>query len=207
MEPVLPTRAMLRPFATPLPLGFLALMVATATLGTVQLHWLPATQGHVAALVTLLFAAPLQLLACVFGFLTRDAVAATGMGILSATWLLIGLVTLLAPPKATSGALGVMLLCSTAALLVPAAAGTSKAAAAAVMALAAARFAVTAIYELTRISVWQTAAGAVGLALAVLALYAALGFDLEGAKDHTVLPLGRSAPIDDQPEPGLRRRL
>lgn len=198
---------MLRPYATPLPLGFLGLMVATATLATLQLHWLPATQGHLAALVPLLFAAPLQLIACVFGFLTRDSVAASGMGLLAATWLLTGLVIFLSPPGSTSGALGVMLLCSTAALLVPAAAGVKKGAAAAVMALAAARFAVTGIYELTAIPVWQTAAGAVGLALAVLALYAALGFDLEGVADRTVLPLGRSRPVDDVPEPGVRRHL
>lgn len=198
---------MLRPVGTSLPLGFLALMVATTTLAALQLHWLPTTQGHTVALVALLFAAPLQIIACVFGFLARDPVAGTGMGVLAATWLLIGLVKVLSPPGSTSGALGVMLFCAATALVVPAASGTAKAAAAAVMALSAARFAVTGVYDVTRIPVWQTAAGAVGLALGVLALYAALGFELEGAHDKTLLPLGRNQSLDDKPEAGVRRRL
>ncbi|MFW5899245.1 MAG: hypothetical protein ACOCUN_02115 [Jiangellaceae bacterium] len=38
------TRVVLRPLATPLPLGFLALAVATTVFGVVQLEWIPPTR-------------------------------------------------------------------------------------------------------------------------------------------------------------------
>ena len=59
-------------------------------------------------------------------------------------------------------------------------------AAAAVMGLAATRFAVTGVYELTADAPRQPAAGAVGLLLATVTLYAA--FELEDARHRTVLP-------------------
>jgi hypothetical protein len=37
--------------------------------------------------VVVAFVAPLQLIASLFGFLARDAIAGTGMGILAGTWL------------------------------------------------------------------------------------------------------------------------
>ena len=90
---------------------------------------------------------------------------------------------------------GVLLLVAGAAMLVPAAAAMgSKLVPAAVMALAGTRFAVTGVHELTGSAGWQTAAGWVGLLLAVLALYAALALELEGARERTVLPVGRRGP-------------
>ena len=47
-----------------------------------------------AGYTTLFATVPLQLLASVVGFLCRDPVAATGMGILSGTWAVTGLATL-----------------------------------------------------------------------------------------------------------------
>ena len=38
-------RVVLRPLATPLPLGFLALLLATVPLSAVQLGWIPPTEG------------------------------------------------------------------------------------------------------------------------------------------------------------------
>jgi succinate-acetate transporter protein len=80
------TRVVLRPLATPLPLGFLALALATTVFSAVQLGWIPADQGRIAGLTALAATVPLQLLASVFGFLCRDPVAATGMGVLAGTW-------------------------------------------------------------------------------------------------------------------------
>jgi uncharacterized protein len=185
-------RVFLRPIATPLPMGFLALALATAVFGTVQLGWIPTTQVHVAALTALVLTAPLQLLASVFGYLARDPVTATGMAILGGTWGLLGVATLLSPPGRTSPGVGVLLLASAGAMLIPALVGTSKLAAAGVMALTAVRFGVTGWYELTGAAVAKTTAGAVGIALAVVAFYAALALELEGARRHTVLPTGRS---------------
>lgn len=75
-------------------------------------------------------------------------------------------------------------------------------------------FAVTGVYELTASPVWRTAAGCVGLGVAVLALYAALALELEGAHRREVLPVGRRGPVrqaavGEEParEPGVRSRL
>jgi hypothetical protein len=84
--PTVATRVVLRPLATPLPLGFLGLGVATVAFATVQLSWIPQSQGHTVALGVLVLTVPLQFLAAVMGFLARDPVVATGMGILSGTW-------------------------------------------------------------------------------------------------------------------------
>jgi succinate-acetate transporter protein len=186
------TRVVLRPLATPLPLGFLALALATTVFSAVQLGWIPADQGRIAGLTALAATVPLQLLASVFGFLCRDPVAATGMGVLAGTWGVAGLTTLTSRPGAVSAGLGVLLLVGGVAMLVPAAAALpSKVVPAAVMATAATRFAVTGAHELTGSAAWKTAAGWVGIALALLALYAALALELEGTNERTVLPVGR----------------
>ena len=188
------SRIVLRPIGNPLPLGFLALVVATLGFSALQLGWVPPQQGRVVALSALLVAAPLQLLASVFGFLARDPVAGTGMGVLAGTWAVTGYVTLTSPPAATSKALGIALLAAGAAMLVPAAAAAVKPVAAAVMGLAAVRFGVTGIYEYTASPTWKTVAGLTGLVLAAVAYYAAFGFELEDAKGKTVLPLLRKGP-------------
>lgn len=184
------TRVVLRPLATPLPLGFLALVLATTAYSALQIGWIPAAQGRVAGL-TAVVAAVLQLGAAVLGYLARDAVAGTGVAVQGGTWALIGLTTLTAPPGSTSPGLGVVLLAAAVATLIPAVAGQSKPVPAAVLAATAVRFAVTGVHELTASAGWQAAAGWTGLAVALLALYAALALELEGARRRTVLPLGR----------------
>ncbi|MFC5381439.1 hypothetical protein [Aquipuribacter nitratireducens] len=185
------TRIVLRPVGTPLPLGFLGLAVATTAFAVLQLGWLPPEQGRVVALAALLFTAPVQLLASVFGFLARDPVAGTGMAVLSGTWVVVGYVTLTTAPGASSAGLGVLLVLSALALSVPAAAARTKLVPAAVIALSALRFAVTGVAELTGSAGWSSAAGATGLVLGALALYAALALELEDASHRTSLPLGR----------------
>lgn len=214
------TRVVLRPIATPLPLGFLALTLATTTFAVVQLGWLPVSQERIAGLTALAAAAPLQAIAAVFGFLARDPVAGTGMAVQAGTWGLLGLVTVTSPPGSSSSGLGVLLITAGVVLLVPSLSGKGKIAAAAVMALTGARFAVTGIYELTAAPQWETAAGAVGLAVAAAAVYAALALEVEGAFRHIVLPVGRSGlareavrgegVLDGEElarEPGIRPRL
>jgi succinate-acetate transporter protein len=186
-------RIFLRPIANPLPLGFLALAGGTLLVSGLQLGWLEATQGENVALILMAFVFPLQLLASTFGYLARDVVAGTGMGLLAGTWLSIGLVTFTADkPGATSDALGLFLLIAGVAMLVPAAASASgKLAATAVLLTTAVRFALTGLYQLTASGTWKDAAGVIGLVLCALALYAALAMTLEDARRETVLPLGR----------------
>jgi len=201
------TQVMLRPVASPLPLGFLALALATVPFAAVHLGWAPPTDGRVAAIGAVAATVPLQLLAAVLGFRARDVVAATGMGVLAGTWGTIGLTNLTSPPGAVSAGLGVILLTAGLCMWVPAAAATAKLVPATVMALAGLRFVVTGVYELSGSAAWKTAAGYVGLLLGVLALYAALALALEANAGRTVLPLGRRGPVDLDVEPGIRPQL
>lgn len=186
-------RVVLRPIANPLPLGFLALAAGTLLVSGLQLEWLAPDQGANVALMLIAFVAPLQFLAAIFGFLARDVVVGTGMGLLSGIWLSVGLVFHSAPhPGATSDALGLFLLMAGAAMLVPAAAAaTGKLVPCAVLVTTSARFLATGIYELHPGGAAKTVAGIIGLVLCALAVYAALALALEDARKQTVLPLGR----------------
>ncbi|UNS95871.1 hypothetical protein MMF93_04700 [Streptomyces tubbatahanensis] len=186
-------RAFLRPIGTPLPLGFLGLAGATTALAGLQLGWFPVLEWPHVGLVVVAFAVPLQLLASVYGFLARDAVAGTGMGVLAGTWLAIGLVMLNSLPGSTSGALGVLLIAAAVCLLVPLlSARASKLAASAVLGMAAIRFAVTGVYLLTAEAAWKTAAGVCGVVLAAIAVCAALAFESESGPGRTLLPTLRT---------------
>jgi uncharacterized protein len=186
-----PARIVLRPLANPLPLGFLALAGGTLLLSGLQLGWLAADEGQAVALALIAFVFPLQLVVSIFGYLARDVVAGTGMGILSGSWLTIGLITLTSPPGATSDALGLFLLLVGTAMLIPAAAAFGKLVPMAVLSVTALRFGCTGVYELTASSSWEDIAGVVGLLLCGLALYAALAMALEDALRRTVLPVMR----------------
>ncbi|WP_413451555.1 hypothetical protein AA0Y32_15555 [Georgenia phoenicis] len=185
------TRVVLRPMGTPLPLGFLGLVVATVGFSALQLGWVAPEEGRNIAVGVLALTVPVQLISAVYGFLARDPVAGTGMATLAGTWAAAGLVTALSPPGASSPGLGVLFLAAAAVMLVPAVAGLSKLVAAAVMGLTSVRFALTGLAELTGGSSWTTAAGTAGLVLAAAALYAALAFELEDTHHRTILPTGR----------------
>lgn len=204
-----PERVFLRPIGNPLPLGFLALAGATLLVSGLQLGWLDPDQGKDVALVLIAFVFPLQLTTCVFGYLGRDVVAGTGMGILAGAWLSVGLITLTSAPGSTSDALGLFLLVAGVAMLVPAtAAASGKLVAMAVLGTTAVRFACTGIYELTASGTWKDIAGVVGLVLLAVAVYAALAMALEEARRQTVLPTGRrSIARDVGQEPGIRPQL
>jgi succinate-acetate transporter protein len=192
---------------TPLPLAFVALAVASGTFGAVQVGWLAPSQNLVAAFGTVLFAVPLQLVACVLGFWAMDPVAGTGTGILAGSWGATCLVTVADPLHTTHPGLGALLVAAGVVLVVPAAAGVSKAVASVVLLSAAARFVVTGVYELSGSHSWESVAGWVGIAVSVVAVYGALAFELEGALGRTVLPTGRRRPAAAQGPPGVRAQL
>jgi succinate-acetate transporter protein len=186
------SRVFLRPIASPLTLGFLALGGATLVLSGSQLGWFPLSETGYVALALMAFGAPLQLLSSVFGFLARDPAAATGMGILAAVWLTVGLVKLNSAPAATSVVLGVFLVFAAAALLVPAiGAAFGKLVPAIVLLTAALRFFLTGLYQLSANPGLQYAAGIAGLVLLAVAYYAALALAIEDVRRKTVLPVLR----------------
>jgi succinate-acetate transporter protein len=186
------TLILLRPLAGPLTIGFLGLAAATFVLAGLNLGWVKPEEGKQVALCIIAFTVPLQLLASILGFLSRDGVAASGMGLLSGIWLAQGLVLYSSPPGATSRALGLFLLMGMVAMWAPATqALASKLVPATVLFTAGLRFGVTGLYQLSGAHAWKVAAGLVGLVLAALAVYAAYATGLEDALKQTVLPLGR----------------
>lgn len=185
-------RIVLRPLGNPLPLGFLGLAGGTLLVSGLQLGWLQPREGREVAMMLLAFVVPLQALAAILGFLARDVVAGTGMGILAATWACVGVIKLTGAPGAVSDPLGLLLLVSTTALLIPATASLAgKVVPAAVLTCTALRLATTGVHEITDHAAWEDIAGIVGLVLFALAVYAAAAMAIEDARHRTVLPLGR----------------
>jgi len=185
-------RIVVRPVGAPLPIGLYSLAAASLVLAGLQLGWIAPTEGKNVALALLGFAFLGQALASILSFLSRDGTVATAMAILALTWSVTGLILFRSPPGRTSHALGLFLVfTATAMLLTSATASISKLVAAGVFLLAAIRFLVTAVYQLTGHQAWERTGGVLGLALFLLALYAAFASELEDALGRTVLPLGR----------------
>lgn len=185
-------RIFLRPIATPLPIGMLALAVGSIMLAGLQLRWVASTQGHMIALCLLGFVVPLQLISFVFGYLSRDEGTASALATLSGTWFAIALVTVASAPGSTSGGLGMLLVAASGALLVSVAVtASSKPLISLVLLVAAARFLTSGLYQLGVGSSWRTVSGVIGAVLTGLAWYTAMAFALESANRKAVLPVFR----------------
>ncbi len=202
-----PYRIMLRPIANPLPIGLLALLISTVSVAALQLGWIPSSQSVAVGRIVVVLALAVQLPGAAFGFLARDPAAGTGMAVLGGTWLAIGLTLSLSPPGSTSAGLGVALIAAAVALLVPIAAALAKPVTVIVLTVSALRFAVTGVVQLGAPPVWETVAGVVGILLGVLALYAAMAFELEDVYHRTVLPIGRTGPAHQAMESGIDEQL
>lgn len=186
------TRVVLRPMATPLPLGFLALAIGSCLLTALQLGWIPVSTTHQVASALLVLVAPLEFLTTVIAFLIRDVVMATALGLLTGGWSATGVLLLTGPPGSTSPVVGIVAVALAVAMLVPAlSAWGSKPAAAVITAVASGRFALTGVYELGAGPAWKTAGGIVGVVLLATALYGSLALALEDARHHAVLPVSR----------------
>lgn len=215
------TRVFLRPIGSPLPLGLVGLSVATAVLACFNLGWIPTAEQHQVGLVLLAFAFPLQLVATVLLFLARDAPSGAGIGVLSVTWLALGLLLITGKPGALSATVAIFMFAAASALL-PSVVTSSlaKLVPAAVMAAASLRFVLTGLYEWFGGTAWDHATGWEGVFLAALALYGALASDLENQLHRTLLPMGRHGSgrqalelnLDEQApelqsEPGVRPQI
>jgi succinate-acetate transporter protein len=187
-----PPRVFLRPIGSPLTIGMAGLAIASLVESGLGLHWLAPTQGHDVGLILITVPFILQLLACVFSYLARDGATGAAVGVLSATWLSLGLVHLTSTPGSRSGALGLMLLAAGAMLCLSAIASVSaKPLPGAVFTLAGLRFLIAGVYELGAISTWQHAAGIVGLVICGIAGYCVLAFELEDQQHRPILPTFR----------------
>lgn len=209
MEPLPPTapavRVFLRPIGSPLTLGCSGLAIASLVQSGLDLSWIAKSQALQVGLILVSVPFLLQLVACVFSYLARDGATGAAVGVLSTTWLALGLIHITSRTSTTSGALGLLLLVAGATLALSAlAVATAKPLAAIVFGLAALRFGVAGIYELTASANWQDAAGIIGLVVTGTAAYSVLAFDLEGQLHRPVLPTlrigrGREALLGDDP--------
>lgn len=191
-ETALSPRIFLRPIGSPLTIGMAGLAIASIVQSGLDLRWIAVTQGHDVGLILMTMPFVLQLLACVFSYLARDGATGAAVGVLSVTWLGDGVIHLTSAPGSRSGALGLMLLCSGAVLCLTATASAStKPLPGTVFALAGCRFLVAGIYELGASSVWQHAAGIIGLVVCGIAGYCVLAFELEDQQHRPVLPTFR----------------
>ena len=182
----------LRPLGSPTALGLFGLAAATFTLAGLQLGWVPESEGAVVGLVLVAFAAPAQLLASVLAFLARDAGIATAMGVLSLTWLSTGLVLVTSEPGGRSAALGLLLVSSAVAVGLSGVTGLlTKISTGCVLITASVRIGLTAAYQLSGPAWLQTLAGALGVALALLAVAVAWASELEASGAPVRVPLGR----------------
>jgi succinate-acetate transporter protein len=202
----IPARVFLRPIGSPLALGMAGLVGASLVVSGLELGWIASNQRGGAGLMLVAFAFPLQFAASLLAFAARDGAAGTALGILAGTWLATGLTYLSSGADATSGALGLLLLASAAALACTAAGtATGKLVPALIFVLVALRFAGAGIHELGGGEFWQDAAGIVGLVVVALAGYTVAAAVLEDARGSTVLPLARRERVEQ--EPGVRAQL
>lgn len=179
----------LRPIGSSIPLGFLGLAVATLSLAGVELGWVRTAESHQVGWILIAFAFPVQFVAAVLAFLARDPVVGAGLGVQSGVWVTIGVLTVQSPSGSRSDALSLFLLVAAAALIPSIiSASLSKGVVGLVLGLTAARWVITGVFERVGGAPWKVAAGWLGLALCVTALYAAAALELEDQRGHTVLP-------------------
>lgn len=179
----------LRPLASPLPLGFFSFAVGMALLGTMGLGWL-ATPVEVrsAGLLMAAFVFPLELIAAIVAVLCRDTATATTLGLFTTSWLALGLLDVLDPSAQTNRSTGVF-LAAFALMLVPLVvmAAFGKQLLAIVLTCSLARAALEAAYQLGAPHWTDLANGVVALVVTVLAGCAGTAFLIEDIHGRTPL--------------------
>lgn len=191
-SPADPVRIVLRPIGSALPLGFFVFGTGMAVFGGLDLHWIPVAMTHQAAFLLFTFVAPLELLAAVFAFLSRDALSGTGLGLFAGSWATIGIQYVQVEPGSRSPVQALYLLTfAVAVLLLGVVATKGQTLLATILMTAAARTVVAGLYQALGSPGLQTAAGIISLVITALAFYGALALLLEDTAHTTVLPLAR----------------
>lgn len=178
------------PMRYALPLGFIVFSIGIFVLSAFDLGWIPPKEHADVALVMIAFVAPLELIAAVIGFLSRDTAGATGLAVFSGVWVTlgIGLSSSAAPTMTASFFLFGM---SVFVLVLALASFSGKPLFGVLLLVATARFVLMGVYEATGSSSLLRIGGIVGLAVVAAGIYGAVALLLEDVKQRTVLPLGR----------------
>ncbi|MFG3349976.1 MULTISPECIES: GPR1/FUN34/YaaH family transporter [Streptomyces] len=199
------TRITLRPIASPMPLGFFTVAIASVMTACLQLGVFDA-EDRTAVALCVVPAFALQFLVSVLAFGARDVIAATLMGTFAGSWLAYALVigTDAAGGHRVLGVFNLAFLCFGALMV---AVTGPKRALWAVLVVSLPRWAATGLAGLTGISWLGQVAGALGLLVALVATYAAFALMLEDMRSEEVLPIGRSGPAHHAVEGDLAVQL
>ena len=181
-------RIVLRPYASALPLASFAFGIGNVLYSAYLLGWIPGSESKALALMLLAFVAPLELVPCVMGFLSRDTGGATAFGIFGAAWIVQGLQLLggggMQPSAADGFFLGLLALCL--AILAAVTFG-GKPMLGGLLVVAVLRTGCAAAVSFGVAGLLPKVAAGLGLALAALAFYAGVAFLAEDVL-QTILP-------------------
>ncbi|HJQ51160.1 MAG TPA: hypothetical protein VJ838_11665 [Gaiellaceae bacterium] len=162
------------PGATPLPLTFVGLALATTVYAGFETQILPTADFHTVGWLVVAVPVPTQFLAAAWAVVRGERAPALASSVLTATWLAIALATITSPAGAPgpTKAEGLLLFVSAAGMVVAAATAIAEGrrVATAVMLTTTARFVLTGVSGFTHVQSWTTAAGVVGFVLAAVAL-------------------------------------
>ena len=150
---------------------------------------LPVADGRAVALIVFP-AFIVQAIAGVFALGARDSIAGTLMLSFATTWLIDALIFYVHPPGAAA-ALGVFYVVFAVFISFMLASALAKRAIVAVLAVAAPRFLIAGLADLTGNQVLAQAGAVLGFLLAAVALYTAFALLLEDSRGREVLPIGR----------------
>jgi succinate-acetate transporter protein len=183
------TRIVLRPIGSPLPLGFFTVAIDNVTVSALQWGLLPAADRRAVALIVFP-AFIVQAIVGVFALGARDSIAGTLMLSFATTWLADALIFYANPPGA-GPALGMFYIVFAVFIALMLVSALLKRALAAVLLVAAPRFLVAGIADVTGSHLVAQAGAVLGFLLAAVAMYTAFALLMEDSRGHEVLPNGR----------------
>jgi uncharacterized protein len=212
------TRIVLRPIGSPLPLGYFTVAIDNVVTSTLEWGLVPAADRRAVALIVFP-AFIVQAIVGLFAFGARDSIAGTMMLSFATTWLVDTLILYLDPPGAAA-ALGIFYVVFAVFILLMLTSALSKRALAAVLVVAAPRFLIAGLAEITGSHGLSKTAAVLGFLLAAVSLYTAFALLLEDTRGREVLPIGREGAAraaihgtlstelrDIERQPGVRRTL
>ena len=167
------TRIVLRPIGSPLPLGYFTVAIDNVLVSTLQWGLLPAADRRAVALIVFP-AFIVQAIVGIFAIGARDSIAATLMLSFATTWLVDALVLYANPPGA-GAALGIFYVVFAVFISFMLASALLKRALAAVLLVAAPRFLIAGLANLTGNQMLAQAGAVLGFLLATVALYTEIG--------------------------------
>jgi len=212
------TRIVLRPIGSPLPLGFFTVAIDNVVVSVLQWGVLPAADRQAVALIVLP-AFVVQVIVGIFALGARDSIAGTLMLSFATSWLVDTLILFVHPPGATA-ALGIFYVTFAVFISFMLASALLKRALAAVLVVAAPRFLIAGVADITGNQALSQAGAVLGFLLAAVAMYTAFALLLEDSRGREVLPIGRQGAArqathgslavelrDIERQPGVRRTL